>query len=108
MSELVTDPDIIQFDALPPCEFERAIRYLSGRRSCKFSDIPCGVENPAICGVLLKQKEAKATSASRSLSMRTPLRETPRSKKRRGPVKPAHRYSHPSRRGPARKTREMI
>jgi len=40
---------------LAPCELERKRgRDPSGRRSCKFSDIPCGMEDSAGCSVLAR------------------------------------------------------
>ena len=60
-------PQVVQFENLPECEFERkGQRYSSGRRSCVACNIPCGVENPAECYVLENQRKAAEAKKKRA------------------------------------------
>lgn len=49
--------NIVQFKNLSKCEIEAEGRHPSGRRRCKFYDVPCGVKNPAKCAVLKRWKK---------------------------------------------------
>jgi hypothetical protein len=76
---------VLQFDALPPCEFEYAgNRYPSGRRSCKLCPIPCGVENPATCSELRKMEDGLRVKAAHELAAKSS--RSSKGRKKRGRV----------------------